>query len=171
MGPILSRLYDLRNPEVDIDAMRPEVLEFTLQVAADGTPTPSALSPTLSGYILAIHTIEAWQAGGAVAGSLAPSLVTFNPREVGRAQSVFRRPATIQGYLGPQGASFYMPYRCFPGTDFDVVWTVATTWAALVNAQATFGVRVLADYYRCPNESDADQVEWRARRDAARAAR
>lgn len=158
MGPILSRLYDLRNPVVDIDLMRPEVLEFTVTVDALGVQTASALSPTLAGYVLAIHTIDVWQAGGPVDGDIAPSLVTFNPFEVGRAQYVFRRPATIAGYMHAQAASFFFPYRCNPGTDFNILWAVSSLWAARVNAEHTFGVRVIADYYRCPRPNDPDQV-------------
>lgn len=167
MGPILSRLFDLRDPRFGIDAMRPETLEFEVTVDALGTPTASAtagLVQTLAGYTLSVHTIEAWQAGGPVVGDRGPSLVSFVPYEAGRNQDMFKRSIKIAGFLGPQGASWHLPYRAIGGTDFNVKWSVDAAWVALVNAQQTFGVRLLCDYYRTPDPNAPDQLDANGQR-------
>lgn len=149
MGAILDRLHDLQNTEVDIDMMRPELPEFTVTVDAAGTVTASAAQPTLKGYVLSIYGMQAWVAGGTVPGDQAPALVTFNVRETGRGQDVLRRAVRVAGFMEGQETAWFMPYRCMPGTDLEATWTVDTTWAAQINAQRVFGVRLVADYYKC----------------------
>lgn len=149
MGLIIDRYNDLRNPDLGIDAVRPELPEFTVSIDAAGVVTPSAVQPTLKNYVLSIYGMQAWVKGGTVAGDAAPALVTLKINEVGRQQSVFRSSVNLAGFVEQQQALWFMPYRCLPGTDLEAVWTVATTWTAEINAARVFGVRLLADYYLC----------------------
>lgn len=150
MGPILSRFTDLRDPALDIDILRPELPEFTLTVNPDGTSTASPTMPVLNGYILSIYGVQAWASGGWQGAGLGPSLVSFNIQEAGRAQAVFKKFTKLEGFSGQQDVSFYFPYRCMGGTDLEALWSVDPNWVALVNQRVTFGIRLVADYYRCP---------------------
>ena len=150
MGAILDRYNDLRNPELGIDVIRPELPEFLVTVAADGTITPSDSQPTLKGYILSIYGVQAWAKGGTIPGDNAPALISFNIVETGRGQNVFKKTVRLSGFMETQEGSWFSPYRCLPGTDLEISWTVATTWTAEINAQRVFGVRLMADYYLCP---------------------
>ena len=153
MGPILSRFTDLRDPALDIDILRPELPEFTITVNPDGTSTASPTMPVLNGYILSIYGVQAWASGGWAAAGLGPSLVSFNIQEAGRAQAVFKKFTKLEGFSGQQDVAFYFPYRCMGGTDLEGLWSVDPNWVALVNQRVTFGIRLVADYYRCPPAS------------------
>lgn len=149
MGAILDRYNDLRNPELSVDKVRPELPEFTVTVAADGSFVDSGNQTTIKGYVLSVYGIQAWAAGGTVPGDAAPSLISFNIHE-GRGQDMFRNSVRLQGFMETQESSWFMPYRCIPGTDLTCAWSIATTWVAQINAQRVFGVRLLGDYYLCP---------------------
>jgi hypothetical protein len=156
MGSILSLYEDLRDPRVDIDAMRPEVVEFVVTVGANGDIVyDSGVVNLLNGYVFAISHVQGW-AGDPDTAGLSPTLISFKIQELGRGQAVFMRALRLQGFIGPSGGcqsadfsqSFW--YRCLPGTDLAAIWQVSPQWANLVGAQRTFGVRLLGAYYRCP---------------------
>lgn len=149
MGAILDRFNDLRNPELTIDVVRPELIEFTVDVSAAGVATDSGVRQTLKNYVFTIYGAQAWVKGGTVPGDAAPSLITVNFKEDGRGQAILKEAINLQGYVEGQEVSWFMPYRCLPGTDLTALWTVSTAWVAEINAARTFGIRLVADYYLC----------------------
>ena len=66
MGAILDRFNDLRNPELTIDVVRPELIEFTVDVSAAGVATDSGVRQTLKNYVFTIYGAQAWVKGGTV---------------------------------------------------------------------------------------------------------